>query len=192
MEENGLRRPCGIARSRLRRRFGGIEGKKAGISTEVFHRLWKDRREKRGFSTRMREEGRKTEESLGKAVTFLWLARLRLYPARRFFYLRADACGFGILQVVSFFVFADGAGRLQAAQGHSRLGNPPFNVRTMDYLHLSSMRCSQTADETSFIVPIQRLITGASPRLSGTLCFMARSTPKRQLVRVRLFDSVEA
>ncbi|MBO6052664.1 MAG: hypothetical protein J6Q17_02910, partial [Clostridia bacterium] len=73
MEENGLREEDGIARIRLRQGFGGIYRKKAGISTEVFHRLWKDRREKRGFSTDMREEGRKTHESFGKAVCFLWL-----------------------------------------------------------------------------------------------------------------------
>ncbi len=94
------------------------------------------------------------------------------------------------MRIDYFFVFADGAredpprpgppGRLQAAQGRSRLGNPPFNVRTVDYLHLSSMRCSQTADETSFIAPIQRLITRASPRMSGTDRFEARSTPKMQ------------
>ena len=37
-----------------------------------------------------------------------------------------------------------------------------------------------------------RRITGACFRMSGTSCFMARSTPKMQLVRVRLFDFVEA
>ncbi|MBO7404120.1 MAG: hypothetical protein J6V24_04080, partial [Clostridia bacterium] len=67
--------------------------------------------------------------------------RLRGHEGLSFLFLRADAsfvcaagpCGFGILQIISFFVFADGAredpprpgptGRLQAAQGRSRLGN---------------------------------------------------------------------
>ncbi|MCR5680993.1 MAG: hypothetical protein K6G29_00970 [Clostridiales bacterium] len=33
-------------------------------------------------------------------------AGMKVFP---FFILRADACGFGILQIDSFFVFADGA-----------------------------------------------------------------------------------
>ena len=110
------------------------------------------------------------------------------------FVCAAGPCGFGILRIDSFFVFADGAredpprpgppGRLQAAQGRSCLGNPPSDVRTVSFLHLCSMGYSKTADETSFIAPIQRMITGASSRMSGTDRLVARSRQLVLLVRV--------
>ena len=47
----------------------------------------------------------------------------------------------------------------------------------------------RTADETSFITPIQRLITGAITKMSGTVNFMARS---RRFVQQPVLDLTAA
>ncbi len=71
-----------------------------------------------------------------------------------FFGLRACACilrgasficaltlaDLGYCRSIAFLSSQTAPRRLQAAQGRSRLWNPPFNVRTLDSLHLCSMR----------------------------------------------------
>ena len=145
---------------------------------------------------RARVEGARGETACAVSL-FLRFARLRL---RHLFGLRADACGLGIDQVDCFFVLPDGTQEasaasllgITAAQGRSRLGNPPLNMRTAEILHRCSISSGPTADGTSSISPFARWINRDFTMLSGSVSFMARSTPRRNVLRVRAFDSVEA
>ena len=100
----------------------------------------------------------------------------------------------------SFFVLPDGTQEasaasllgITAAQGRSRLGNPPSTCVprrfcTVAPFRLVPRRMEQVPSRLSHVG-----LTGAITKMSGSGSFEARSTPRRRAARVRPFDSVEA
>ncbi len=117
------------------------------------------------------------------------------------FNLRADACRFDIGEADRFFVLPDGTQEASAASllgitaprgAFPASGLHPLNVRTTEVLHCCSISSGPTADGTSSISPFARWINRAIPKMSSSVSFVARSTPRMQIERVSLFDSVEA
>ena len=113
---------------------------------------------------------------------------------------RADACGLYIGEADCFFRLR--GWRTRGLHGRPLVNHrrprpfPPWestlNVRTLMFLHRCSISSGPTADGTSSISPFARRINRASTMMSGTDNTVARSTPRRNVLCVRPFDSVEA
>ncbi len=130
--------------------------------------------------------------------SIIQLARLRLC---RLFGLRTNVCGDVLAESIVFSParLADKRApeppSCQSPLPEARFlasGLHPSNVRTLAQLHRCSISSGPTADGTSSISPFARWINRAIPKMSSSVSFMARSTPKMQFERVSPFDFVEA